>query len=80
MQTGKLGRWVRHVLDTRDDEITCTECFDETSRYVDLELAGDDPAAKLPRVRHHLAQCRACREDYETLRDFIISERISSSR
>ncbi len=75
MQTGEFDEWVRRVLDTQEEEISCSECFDETSRYVELELAGDDPAAKLPRVRHHLAQCRACREDYQALRDFIISER-----
>jgi hypothetical protein len=40
-------------------------------RYVDLEVAGEDPDAQLPGMRAHLDGCPACREDHESLRDFV---------
>jgi hypothetical protein len=36
---------------------------------VDMEVAGENAASKLPQIKQHLDQCRACREEYETLRD-----------
>jgi predicted anti-sigma-YlaC factor YlaD len=38
-------------------------------QFVDLELAGEAAESRLPQVRHHLDQCRVCREEYEILRD-----------
>ena len=59
---------LRHIWETEDEEISCTECFDLVPQYVDLEIAGQ-VADKLPRLRQHLNQCGVCREEYETLRD-----------
>jgi predicted anti-sigma-YlaC factor YlaD len=36
---------------------------------VDLELGGEDAERQMPQVKHHLGQCRACREEYEALHD-----------
>ena len=62
-------KWLRNIYDTQDDEISCTECFDLVSRFVELESAGRDAAADMPHVQQHLKQCRACRDEYEALRD-----------
>lgn len=62
-------RWLGNIFHTQDEEISCSECFDGVSQYVDLELAGADPAAEMPEVKQHLDQCPACHEEYETLRD-----------
>jgi hypothetical protein len=52
-------------------EVTCEQCFELLDSYVDLELEGVDADTRLPGLRAHLAGCPACREDYESLRDFV---------
>jgi hypothetical protein len=49
-------------------ELTCDECFDLLDEYVEVELAGADPDARIPGMRNHLAGCPACREEHESLR------------
>jgi hypothetical protein len=66
-----LEGFLRRVWATEDEEISCTECFDLVPQYVDLEVAGESPDKKVPRLRQHLDQCAACREEYETLRDLV---------
>jgi predicted anti-sigma-YlaC factor YlaD len=39
--------------------------------YVEHELAGTDADRRLPGMREHLQGCPACREDHESLRDFV---------
>ncbi len=43
--------------------------------YVELELAGRDADARLPGMAAHLEGCPACREDHDSLRDFVASRR-----
>jgi hypothetical protein len=71
MERGRFEKWLRNIYETQDEEISCTECFDLVSRYVELETTGQDAAAELPQIKHHLGQCRACREEYETLLDLV---------
>jgi hypothetical protein len=71
MNQDRFYAWLRNIQDTREVEISCTECFDLTSRFVELETSGRDAAAELPQVKNHFDQCRACREEYETLRDLV---------
>jgi hypothetical protein len=52
-------------------EVTCEECFELLDQYVELELTGSDADHRLPGLREHLAGCPACREDHESLRDFV---------
>jgi hypothetical protein len=65
----RFQRWLQSIYNTQDEEISCSECFDLISQFVELELSGTDPVAKLPKVKQHLEQCPACRQEYETLRD-----------
>jgi hypothetical protein len=60
---------MRLISDTRDEELSCTECFDLVSRYVDLEAGGGDAARALPALAQHLHQCGVCHEEYEVVRD-----------
>jgi hypothetical protein len=69
MDRERLERWLQNIYGTQDEEISCTECLDLVSRYVEVELSHKDPAVELPQVRQHVEQCAACREEYETLRD-----------
>jgi len=70
MERGRFKNWLKNIYETRDEEISCSECFDLVSRLVELETSGRDATSELPQVRQHLNQCRACREEYEALRDF----------
>jgi predicted anti-sigma-YlaC factor YlaD len=69
-----IERLLRDVSDTEAEEISCSECFDLLSPAVELDLAGDTSAPILIRLAHHLRQCGVCREEFETLRDFLRSE------
>jgi hypothetical protein len=69
MDHDRFEKWIRNIYETQEEEISCTECFDLVSRFVELEMGGQDAAAKIPQVKQHLSQCRACRDEYESLRD-----------
>ena len=69
MKRERFETWFRNIYETQDVEISCTECFDLVSRFVEVEISGRDVVAELPQVKQHLDQCRACREEYEILRD-----------
>lgn len=71
MNQERFDAWIRNIYKTQDVEISCTECFDLVSQFVELEITGRNVAAELPQVKLHLHQCRACREEYEALRDLI---------
>jgi hypothetical protein len=69
MKRDRFERWLRNIYATQDQEISCTECFDLVSGFVELEVSGQDAAAKMPQVKQHLNQCQACQDEYEALRD-----------
>ncbi len=71
MNQERFYAWLRNIYETQDTEISCTECFDLSSHFVELETSGRDATAELPQVKHHFDQCRACRDEYETLRDLV---------
>ena len=74
MKPRRFNVWLRNISETQDEEISCTECFDLVSHFVELETSGGNVATELPHVKQHLDQCRACREEYEMLRDLALLE------
>lgn len=58
---------VRALRITREDEINCNECLDMVGWFAERELAGRQVPEALDVVRHHLALCGECREEYESL-------------
>ena len=55
MKQKDFTRLIDTIFATRSgDEMLCSEYFDELPRYVDLEVAGQDAAALLPEVKHHM--------------------------
>ena len=69
MNRGQLGRLLRLVARTEENELSCSACFDLLPQYVDLEVAGEAPDARIPLLHPHLEQCAVCREEYQTLRE-----------
>ena len=64
---------VDRLLGPEGPQVSCEECFELLDEYVDLELAGHDADERLPGMRAHLDGCPACREDHESLRDYVRS-------
>ena len=62
---------LRAILGPAGPEVTCDECFERLDEYVELELRGEDAEGRVPGMRAHFEGCRACREEYESLRDFV---------
>jgi hypothetical protein len=79
MQRPDLEQALTRLLGSAQAELGCDECFEMVDRYVELELAGADSDAEIPRLRAHLAGCQVCREDYESLRAFVGASRSSDS-
>ncbi len=63
----KFNRFVNRIRNTQDVEISCSECLDQVSNYVDLELTGKNAVGQLPQVKQHLDQCSVCSEEYQLL-------------
>ncbi len=74
MESKRFVSWLQNILHTQNEEISCSECFDLVSSYVDIELSGADASISLQRVKQHLNQCPACREEYEALHDLRRAE------
>ena len=69
-----IERLLRQVSDTEAEELSCSECFELLATGVELELAEATTAPVFARLAQHLGQCGVCREEFETLRDFIRTE------
>ena len=71
------ARLVERLVGTADQELSCEECFDFLDAYVELELTGSARSAdaRMPRMRAHLRGCSACRDDYDSLLEFVRSDR-----
>ena len=78
MDRNLIENLLRRLAETEPEELSCSECFDLTSTGVELELAGATAEPAFARLAQHLGQCGVCREEYETLRDFVRSERDGS--
>ena len=63
----RLKRMIHMVDSTADIEIACDEAYRLLDEYADMLLRGEDPAALLPQVKHHLEMCMDCREELDVL-------------
>ncbi len=78
MEQPRYQRWLQQVYRTQDEEMPCSDLFDQIAQYVDREIAGEPVAETMPQVRHTLEvcrdQCRACYELYMALHDLALLE------
>jgi predicted anti-sigma-YlaC factor YlaD len=74
MKQHELDRTLGRLLGPAEPEVGCDACFEELDRFVDLELAGNDADTFVPGLRAHLADCPACREEYESLKALVGGE------
>lgn len=55
------------VLATKDEEISCSQCYEQVEKFAELKLHGRSPEEAMPLVEGHLQLCKECREEYEVL-------------
>jgi predicted anti-sigma-YlaC factor YlaD len=55
------------LLRAQDGDAGCTAGEDILDAYVDLELAGEDPARVFPGTAIHLQSCPGCQADHDAL-------------
>ncbi|HEY7629491.1 MAG TPA: hypothetical protein VH817_02255 [Thermoleophilaceae bacterium] len=61
-------RWdIGQLLRTEDGDAGCIPGEDILDAYVELELAGEDPATEFPGTSIHLRSCPGCRLDHDGL-------------
>lgn len=73
-----LEGFVRAVSQTRDEELSCDECFEQLDRFVELELSGLNAREAMPLVQDHLDKCGDCREEFEALLTALRSQQESA--
>lgn len=52
---------------TQDQELSCDEVYALLDVFVDRVRQGQDAAALMPLVEHHLEMCPDCREELDAL-------------
>ena len=64
-----MSEWDRldQFLRTDPRDVGCDEAMAVLHLYVDLVVAGGDPAERYPGVAAHLAACGPCAEDFTGL-------------
>jgi predicted anti-sigma-YlaC factor YlaD len=60
-------RHLDELLRSMDGDAGCTAGEAILDAYVDLELAGEDPASVFPGTAIHLQSCPGCRNDHDGL-------------
>jgi hypothetical protein len=60
-------RHLDELLRATDGDAGCTAGADIMDAYVELELAGEDPARAYPGTAIHLQSCPGCRTDHDGL-------------
>ena len=62
------------LLGTGEQAVDCDECFDQLDRYVEAEQARQPVDELFAGLRAHLAACRTCAEEHESLRALLETE------
>jgi hypothetical protein len=67
IQPTTIQKIIKSLSITLNEEITCSECFKEVDKYVDMLREGKQPSEVLPLVEHHLTLCPPCIEEFQAL-------------
>ena len=67
IQPTTIQKVIKSLSITLNEEITCSECFNEVDKYVDMLREGKRPSEIMPLVEHHLTLCPPCIEEFQAL-------------
>ena len=80
MKRKAFGRLIDTIFAAKSgEEMSCSDYFEQLPRYAELEVAGEDAAARFPEVRHHMHQCPECEEVFLDLLDIVRAEKKSDA-
>lgn len=48
-------------------ELSCEECWEQTDRFAELIIGGENAGELMPLVGEHLCRCSDCREEFAAL-------------
>jgi hypothetical protein len=65
--TRPLSAMVTMVAKTQAQELSCDEAYALLDVFADRVSRGEDAAALMPLVQHHLEMCPDCREEFTAL-------------
>ena len=63
----RLKNMLVAVENTQEIEYDCEQVYKLIDQYAEMVERGENAAALMPLVKHHLDMCIACREEYEAL-------------
>jgi predicted anti-sigma-YlaC factor YlaD len=72
MDTSKYDAWIKKIFSTEAVEISCSDCLDLLPVYVDSQIDGVHRSEHESLLNQHLDQCKACRDEYEMLRELSL--------
>ena len=58
---------IEEIVEVREEEIGCDECFEQVDHFIEMELSGLNAAQAMPLVQEHLEICGECREEFGVL-------------
>jgi len=61
------------LSETREEELTCDQVLAVLDQFVELAARGEDVAALMPLVKHHLDMCPDCQEEYRVLEKIVLN-------
>ena len=67
----KTQKVMMMLADTQDVEMTCDEVFAVLDQFAEMTARGEDVSRLMPLVKHHLAMCPDCMEEYRVLESIV---------
>ncbi len=72
-ESEKMQKMMTMLAHTQEQELTCDEVYALLDQFVELAARGEDVAALMPLVKHHLDMCPDCQEEYRVLEKIVLS-------
>lgn len=66
--SNQLQHFLQAVEGMKEAAIGCDDVFEHLDAYVEAVLSGQDAQALFPDIAEHLANCKACAEEFELLK------------
>jgi hypothetical protein len=63
----QAAKMIEMIQKTQENELACDEVHGLLDQFAEIELRGEDAAALLPLVQHHLELCPDCQEEHDAL-------------
>jgi hypothetical protein len=67
LSAGQIDDLLKALNVTKDKELNGNECLGLVGEFAESNLQGSGTPKALEAVKHHLALCAECREEYESL-------------